>query len=151
MGGRPGYLWDADIERATREYELSPVLERHGTWAVTLFGVECLTDAYWVEYDRLGESDWPDHMRMKGWVVWPDFMSALESARRLVAKGKTRRRFLILRRDGYRCQLCGAKASDGVQLEIDHKHPKSRGGKDDPENLWTLCRECNQGKSDLSL
>ena len=101
MGGRPGYLWDADIERATREHDLSPVLERHGTWAVTLFGVECLTEAYWVEYDRLGEPDWPDHMRMKGWVVWPDFMAALESARRLVAKGKTRRRFRT---------TCGAEA-----------------------------------------
>lgn len=56
------------------------------------------------------------------------------------------RRFSILKRDGYRCQLCGATARDGARLEIDHKHPVSKGGGNDPDNLWTLCHECNRGK-----
>ena len=57
-------------------------------------------------------------------------------------------RFEILRRDCYRCQLCGAMASDSesVRLEIDHKVAVANGGTNDPENLWILCRKCNGGK-----
>lgn len=62
-----------------------------------------------------------------------------------------RLRFAILKRDNYRCQLCGATAQDGVKLEVDHKHPKSRGGPATMENLWTLCYPCNHGKSADSL
>jgi hypothetical protein len=62
-----------------------------------------------------------------------------------------RMRFEILRRDSYRCQLCGKSAGDGVRLHIDHKHAAAKGGTNTPENLWTLCEPCNLGKSDLSL
>ncbi len=62
-----------------------------------------------------------------------------------------RERFVILRRDEYRCQLCGKGATHGVALEIDHKTPVSKGGKNDPENLWTLCFDCNRGRSNLPL
>lgn len=65
-------------------------------------------------------------------------------------KGITpRKRFTILQRDGFRCQLCGRTAEhDLVALEVDHQQPVSKGGTNDDENLWTLCRDCNQGKSD---
>lgn len=62
-----------------------------------------------------------------------------------------RLRFFILNRDRYRCQLCGATASDGAQLEVDHKVPVAKGGKTTPQNLWTLCHPCNNGKSDSDL
>jgi hypothetical protein len=62
-----------------------------------------------------------------------------------------RERFIILRRDEYRCQLCGRGAKHGINLEIDHKHPVSKGGTNDPENLWTLCVDCNRGRSNLPL
>lgn len=55
-------------------------------------------------------------------------------------------RFEILRRDDYRCQLCGARATDGEQLHIDHRTPVVAGGTNDPSNLWTLCKTCNLGK-----
>lgn len=60
-------------------------------------------------------------------------------------------RFAILKRDGYRCQICGANAANGTALEVDHRHPVARGGTNDPANLWTLCATCNNGKSDSSL
>ena len=56
-------------------------------------------------------------------------------------------RFEILQRDDFRCQLCGRDAADGVKLEVDHKHPFSLGGATEPDNLWTLCFDCNRGKS----
>lgn len=62
-----------------------------------------------------------------------------------------RLRFEILRRDDYRCQLCGRSAADGVRLHIDHKAAVSKGGANSVDNLWTLCEPCNLGKSDLSL
>ncbi len=59
-------------------------------------------------------------------------------------------RLLILDRDGYRCQLCGKTAKD-TQLEVDHKVAVANGGTDSLDNLWTLCIDCNRGKSDLSI
>lgn len=60
-------------------------------------------------------------------------------------------RFFVLKRDKYRCQLCGRSAKDGVTLEIDHKVARAKGGTDVPANLWTLCFDCNRGKSDENL
>jgi len=57
-------------------------------------------------------------------------------------------RYQILSRDNYTCQACGAKAEDGVLLEVDHIYPVSKGGTDEPRNLRTLCRTCNRGKGD---
>lgn len=63
------------------------------------------------------------------------------------------KRFLIMRRDGFRCQICGKSVSDNenVKLEIDHKVPVSKGGSSQIDNLWTLCFECNRGKRDKDL
>jgi hypothetical protein len=57
-------------------------------------------------------------------------------------------RYQILVRDNSTCQCCGAKATDGVQLHIDHIKPVSKGGKNIEANLQTLCSDCNLGKSD---
>lgn len=57
-------------------------------------------------------------------------------------------RYDILKRDGFRCQLCGATAKDGAKLHVDHIIPVSKGGKTVPSNLRTLCDRCNMGKSD---
>ena len=56
-------------------------------------------------------------------------------------------RYNIFSRDRFRCVLCGASASQGARLHIDHIIPISKGGKSTPENLRTLCERCNIGKS----
>jgi hypothetical protein len=54
----------------------------------------------------------------------------------------------VLARDGWRCCSCGRSAKvEGIILEVDHILPRSKGGTDDTENLQTLCRKCNIGKS----
>jgi 5-methylcytosine-specific restriction endonuclease McrA len=55
-------------------------------------------------------------------------------------------RFLVFKRDDYRCQICGATAGPETCLEVDHKHPVSKGGSNGIDNLWTLCFDCNRGK-----
>ncbi len=56
-------------------------------------------------------------------------------------------RYDILKRDNFRCQICGLSASNGVVLHVDHIIPISRGGKTIKANLRTLCDRCNLGKS----
>ena len=53
-----------------------------------------------------------------------------------------------MRRDQFRCQICGARAEDGVRLHVDHINPVSKGGTSDMSNLRTLCDRCNLGKGD---
>lgn len=57
-------------------------------------------------------------------------------------------RYNVMRRDGFRCVLCGRSAKDGVTLHVDHIIPVSKGGKSTMDNLRTLCEECNRGKRD---
>lgn len=68
---------------------------------------------------------------------------SIDYQRYLMTSGK---RYDILRRDNFRCQICGRSQSDGAKLEVDHIIPVSKGGKTVDENLQTLCHECNQGK-----
>lgn len=58
-----------------------------------------------------------------------------------------RKRFFVLKRDGFTCKMCGANGL-GVKLEVDHILPVAEGGSDFLDNLQTLCFECNRGKRD---
>ncbi len=57
-------------------------------------------------------------------------------------------RYTILKRDGFRCQICGRTQEDGIKLHVDHIIPVSKGGQTIPNNLRTLCNTCNWGKGD---
>lgn len=59
-------------------------------------------------------------------------------------------RFEVFKRDSFTCQYCGASAPS-VVLEVDHIHPRAKGGKDQLVNLITSCQPCNSGKSDKTL
>jgi len=61
-----------------------------------------------------------------------------------------RLRFEIFKRDNFTCQYCGSQPPD-IVLVLDHIHPISKGGDNDPMNLITSCEPCNQGKSDKAL
>lgn len=50
-------------------------------------------------------------------------------------------RALVLYRDAYRCQRCGAPAN-----HVDHAQPVLFGGTSDPANLQALCTACNLAK-----
>lgn len=56
-------------------------------------------------------------------------------------------RYDILKRDNFRCQICGSTAQDEVKLHVDHIIPVSKGGLTIESNLRTLCDRCNMGKS----
>ena len=68
-------------------------------------------------------------------------------------------RALVLDRNGFTCQMCGAVAGephpDGsgrkTRLHIGHILDKSLGGADAPSNLRAVCSVCNEGASNITI
>jgi len=61
-------------------------------------------------------------------------------------------RFEIFKRDKFTCQYCGRNVKeDKIKIELEHIHPKAKGGSNNPNNLITSCYECNHGKADILL
>lgn len=57
-------------------------------------------------------------------------------------------RYAVLVKCGGRCQCCGASASDGEVLQVDHIEPRWKAPHRslDIDNLQVLCSMCNSGK-----
>lgn len=56
--------------------------------------------------------------------------------------------YQVLMKDNWTCCSCKRSAREhGIILHVDHILPRSLGGKDELENLQTLCLKCNIGKS----
>ena len=68
-------------------------------------------------------------------------------------------RSLVLDRNGFTCQMCGAAAGEPhpydngrkTRLHLGHIIDKSMGGDDSPNNLRAICSVCNEGASNLTL
>ena len=107
------------------------------------------------------------HARFGGWrKALEEFVAAFAEEQQLLnsqtrdvtSKSTTRTprdpslalRFLVLKRDSFRCTLCGRSPATvaGLLLEVDHVVAWSKGGRTVAENLQTLCFDCNRGKSD---
>jgi ATP adenylyltransferase len=54
-------------------------------------------------------------------------------------------RYDVLKRAGFRCELCGVAASERA-IEVDHILPRKHGGQDELSNLQALCYKCNANK-----
>ena len=62
-------------------------------------------------------------------------------------------RAVVLERNGYTCQMCGAGAGDKdplhpsrtIRLTMGHIIDKSKGGSDSIQNLRAICSNCNEG------
>lgn len=81
--------------------------------------------------------------RKKGW-------RAKQTAKKRAAKAKGYVKVCaeVDARDGGRCQCCGRMTRPVADLSPDARHHhhivyRSQGGKDEPENVITLCNECH--------
>ena len=77
------------------------------------------------------------YVKMKGFKIRPEKLGKLNNG--------------LFKRDSYTCQYCGRHRSElkyDERLTRDHIIPRSRGGKDDWENVVTACSTCNQKKDD---
>ena len=67
-------------------------------------------------------------------------------------------RALVLDRNGFTCQMCGAVAGEAhpydegrkTRLHLGHVIDKSMGGADDLANLRAICSVCNEGAKNLT-
>lgn len=67
-------------------------------------------------------------------------------------------RAIVLDRNGFTCQMCGAGAGEPhpfdpsrkTRLHLGHTIDKSMGGSDDPSNLRAICSICNEGASNIT-
>jgi 5-methylcytosine-specific restriction endonuclease McrA len=55
-----------------------------------------------------------------------------------------------LKRDNYKCVVCGRGKKDGVELCVDHIIPLDKGGTNTLDNAQTLCMQCNLIKKNYS-
>ena len=74
------------IKEWMKVHEITEVYSRHGDWAISDYGLECLVSFYPIEASRLWEGDgfygWPRHMSEKCWVNMADFREAFDAARK---------------------------------------------------------------------
>ncbi len=54
-------------------------------------------------------------------------------------------RYRVLKESGGRCAQCGATKKERPP-DVDHIKPRSKGGKNEYENLQILCSKCNRSK-----
>ncbi len=118
-----------DMTKPASRYTHHPYVERYGGWldAVRAFLASSeQEEAAAVERPRTGPSRGPRDPSL-------------------------RLRFVVMRRDAFRCRQCGASPAltPGVELHVDHVVPWAAGGVTTMENLQTLCLRCNLGKSNL--
>jgi 5-methylcytosine-specific restriction endonuclease McrA len=57
----------------------------------------------------------------------------------------------VYARDGWRCQWCLRSVNEVQSLQLDHLVPWSAGGSDEPDNLRTLCGDCNEFRSNFDI
>lgn len=55
----------------------------------------------------------------------------------------------VYKRDQYACFFCGKTQEDGADLTLDHFIPRSMGGPNTYDNLFTACRSCNSRKGKI--
>ena len=134
-----------DIKNGMSKYSLHTYERRFGSWRKALeFFVDYMNGIKEVEV-----SDNFDDTQRK-----PDQIQPSESTtitHRTKRDINLRMRFMVMKRDDFKCCLCGRSpaTTPGLELHIDHIIPWSKGGETVIDNLQTLCSDCNLGKSNL--
>jgi 5-methylcytosine-specific restriction endonuclease McrA len=126
LGRQPSY---SEIKKPSCQFHVSTYERRFGSWRHAL-------EAF-VSYANSED------------LTAPSFPAGIASSWPSSRSPDLRLRFKVLRRDHFRCCVCGASPSvtHGVLLQVDHIQPWSKGGQTTIENLQTLCSACNQGKT----
>ena len=82
---------------------------------------------------------------MEGALGFTDFKNLPKAAFQKAPSPKLRME--ILKRDGYRCMICGQRTADDVniQLHAHHIRPHGKRGVTTRKNLISLCHTCHAG------
>ncbi|MGA2798664.1 MAG: HNH endonuclease [Thermoguttaceae bacterium] len=134
LGRQPKYK---DLTRQISLYGSKTYANRFGSWRKALES--------FIEYVNTESIDAPDELQNS---------KLYEIKRQKTSRTiNWRMRFLIMRRDDFKCRLCGNSPAlkPGLVLHVDHIFPWSEGGETIMDNLQTLCEKCNIGKSNLLI
>lgn len=145
LGRQPKYL---EMIKPLSKFHISSYERKFGSWRESL--------ERFIEY--INSSDLEKEVVETQFVqdIEGSKIDALPSIPKLPRRQTTRSinwrlRFVVMKRDNFRCKSCGrSPATDlSVILHVDHVKAWANGGETVLENLQTLCSVCNIGKSDL--
>lgn len=142
-------LYEARAEEAQRKWEKNKAYERKRALEKTERTIRIMREKekhlHEVAEKKRNRYEKAKRERLEKEKALPEHRRFIAEQRRLMTDSL---RYDVLKRDNFRCQLCGASAKDGIKLHVDHIFPVSKGGKTEMSNLRTLCERCNMGKSD---
>lgn len=136
-----------DIKNGVSKYSLHTYERRFGSWRKAL--------EFFVTYVN-GEQEVEKPAEIDSGIP-PVSVEVSQTERTDPIAHKTKRdislrtRFLVMKRDNFKCCMCGRSpaTTNGLELHIDHIVPWSKGGETVIDNLQTLCSDCNLGKGNL--
>ena len=135
-----------DIENGISKFSLETFKGRFGSWRKALeFFV-----AYMNGEQEVEQTDDMDDIQLPAEAITKSVDNELlHKTKRGI---NLRLRFTVMKRDNFKCCMCGRSPATtlGLELQIDHIIPWSKGGETTIDNLHTLCSDCNLGKSNLS-
>ena len=133
-----------DIKNGISKYSLNTYIRRFGGWRNALKAFLDYINEEYVFVEKLQKSK-----NNKAKSTIKENSNSNHSTPR---DPNLRLKFLVLKRDNFKCCMCGRSPATtaGLELHIDHIVPWSKGGETVIDNLQTLCSDCNLGKSNLS-
>lgn len=133
LGRQPRY---AEVQKPLSKYHVGTYENRFGTWRKALEKFV----AYINNEENISSEEAIQNIEIE--------LSSRHKTKRNI---NWRLRFIVMRRDNFKCKKCGrSPATDPtIILHVDHKTAWTNGGETMLENLDTLCSICNIGKSDL--
>jgi hypothetical protein len=152
LGTQPTYR---QISKPLSRYSTRPYIARYGSWQNALAKFVESANGGNLTFSEPHQGELPDkkaELTVKD-TITPKAAapSANSSKRRTKRDPNWRLRFIVMKRDSFKCAICGrSPASDPtVILHVDHVKAWANGGETELDNLQTLCSVCNIGKSDL--
>lgn len=132
-----------DIKLGKSKYSLNSFARHFGSWRKAL--------EYFVEYvnnDKVEKQQNEEKLNESNETVDTIPKTYEHKTNRDI---NLRLRFLVMKRDNFKCCICGASPAKDptIELHIDHVIPWSKGGETNIDNLQTLCSKYNLGKSDI--
>lgn len=158
----------ADFRPPVSRFSHAPYVSRYGSWRKALEAFVAVANCMEADKDSGGtdgsasgvfsaaaNTETEDEKSAKRIeVVSPEpAQAALPSRRKTPRNPSWRLKFFVMRRDNFKCCCCGKSPAlePGLILEVDHKNAWESGGETLMNNLQTLCRGCNRGKSNLPM
>lgn len=133
-----------DIKKGESKFSLNSYARKFGSWRKAL--------EFFVNYINSDEQhETISDSAQSEYYIPTSENKSLNDTHKTSRDINLRLRFLVMKRDNFKCCICGRSpaTTPGLELHIDHIKPWSKGGETVINNLQTLCQDCNLGKSNL--